>query len=65
VIGLRWRALSREEMGAGSPIAPRNMQGAVTVARSEHYSEICVLEFQQEQGGAWQRVEGPLGTNRR
>lgn len=51
---LRWRILTRDEVEAGK------VRGAVTVARTEHYSEHCVLEWQAEGQTAkdfWQPVE--------
>lgn len=39
---LRWRALTREQLESG------DVRGAVTVSRNEHYSHVCVLEFQSE-----------------
>jgi hypothetical protein len=36
---LRWRVLTKAELEDGK------VRGAVTVSRTAHYSEVCVLEF--------------------
>ena len=46
---LRWRRLTQAELETGS------MNGVVTVARTEHYSHPCVLEWQDTD--FWTRVE--------
>ena len=46
---LRWRRLTQTELETGS------MNGVVTVARTEHYSHPCVLEWQDTD--FWTRVE--------
>lgn len=51
---LRWRVLTRAEIQNGE------IRGAVTVARTEHYSELCVLEFfatGQTVADYWEPVE--------
>ena len=46
----RWRRLTQEELETGS------MDGVVTVARTEHYSHRCVLEWQDAPDPTWHRV---------
>lgn len=50
----RWRRLTQEELETGS------MNGVVTVARTEHYSHPCVLEWQDAPDPTWHRVEMSL-----
>ncbi len=52
---LRWRRLTQTELEAGT-------NGAVQIARTSHYSDWCVLEWQnteQTQKDFWTRVEIP------
>ncbi len=48
-MNFRWRILSNEEITEG-------INGAVTVRRSEHYTEECVLEWQEAPDPQWHPV---------
>ena len=50
---MRWRVLTRAQIESGE------VRGAVTVRRTEHYSELAVLEFQpdeQTQKEFWNQI---------